>query len=117
MVGVPFAASRVFDELASLALDTAPGTRRRKCGQKSLDRADDVIDGAEFFTELPTRDTTLPFGRDPRLLSDVLAIISPLLLFARLCPDSRWVGRPRQPHRFLHQCRAILILGGPIPAR
>src|SRR6516164_775053 len=40
-------ASRVFDELASLALDTAPGTRRRKCGQKSLDRADDVIDGAE----------------------------------------------------------------------
>jgi len=45
----------------------------------------------EFFTELPTRDTTLPFGRDPRLLSDVLAIISPLLLFARLCPDSRWV--------------------------
>jgi len=48
----------------------------------------------EFFTELPTRDTTLPFGRDPRLLFDVLAIISPLLLFARLCPDSRWVGPP-----------------------
>jgi hypothetical protein len=43
MVGVPFAASRVFDELASLALDTAPGTRRRKCGRKSLDRADDAF--------------------------------------------------------------------------
>jgi len=56
MVGVPFAASRVFDELASLAFDTAPGTRRRKCGQKSLDRADDVIDGAEFLNELATRD-------------------------------------------------------------
>ena len=55
MVGVPFAASRVFDELASLAFDTAPGTRRRKCGQKSLDRADDVIDGAEFFNEVLIR--------------------------------------------------------------
>jgi len=43
----------------------------------------------EFFNELPTRDTTLPFGRDPRLLSDVLAIISPLPL---VCPTV-----PRQP--------------------
>jgi len=54
---VPFAASRVFDELASLAFDTAPGTRRRKCGQKSLDRADDVIDGAEFLNEFLTPGT------------------------------------------------------------
>jgi hypothetical protein len=48
MVGVPFAASRVFDELASLALDPAPGTRAQRCSQNGLDNADAVIDGAEF---------------------------------------------------------------------
>ena len=81
MVGVPFAASRVFDELASLALDTAPGTRRRKCGQKSLDRADDVIDGAEFFNELVTQHTS------PRLVPVVSEAedLNPSLYSLGLC--------------------------------
>jgi len=45
MVGVPGAASRVFDELAALALDPAPGTRARTCPQKRLDKADAIIEG------------------------------------------------------------------------
>jgi len=57
MVGVPFAASRVFDELASLALDPAPGTRGQRCPQNGLDNADAVMDGAEFFKELLGRNT------------------------------------------------------------
>jgi hypothetical protein len=43
-VGVPFAASRVCDELAALALDPAPGTLAGRCAQKTLDNADAVID-------------------------------------------------------------------------
>jgi hypothetical protein len=46
MVGVPFAASRVFGELAALALDPANGTPRGKCAPKTLDNADAVIDGS-----------------------------------------------------------------------
>jgi hypothetical protein len=43
-VGVPFAGSRVCDELAALALDPAPGTLAGRCAQKTLDNADAVID-------------------------------------------------------------------------
>ena len=87
MVGVPFAASRVFDELASLAHDTAPGTRRRKCGQKSLDRADDVIDGAEFFSEFLSRNTRLmgSLGSDC-LRIVVCSTVAPLAVCIRFAP-------------------------------
>src|SRR5215472_8020165 len=45
MVSAPFAASRVCDELAALALDSARGDARVVV---SLDRADAVIDGNSF---------------------------------------------------------------------
>ena len=47
--GTPFAASRVSDELASLALDPAPDAPRIRVAKKSLDNADDVIKGPRVF--------------------------------------------------------------------
>jgi len=47
-VGVQFAASRVCDELAALALDAPPGTLTYTCAQKVIDSADAVIDGSSF---------------------------------------------------------------------
>src|SRR6516225_723868 len=94
MVGVPFAASSVFDELASLALDTAPGTRRRKCGQNSLDRADDVIEGAEFLNDLPSSAAAPPAVRKGSALPD-----------PRLKIKLFWLSRLPESHRFPHSGR------------
>jgi len=62
---------------------------------------------------------TLPFRSDA--IRAYYSMCLPLLVPYYCLPDCAptavgWV-RLRQPHRFLHQCRAILILGGPIPAR
>jgi len=46
----PFAASRVRDELAALALDPAPGAPQRSCPHKPLDNADAVIDALPAFS-------------------------------------------------------------------
>ena len=45
----PRPASRVSDELASLALDPAPDAPRIRVAKKSLDKADDVIKGPRVF--------------------------------------------------------------------